>query len=548
MVKSKLKQLREKMDQQGLDAFLVPRTDEYQGEYVPPSAERLKFLTGFTGSAGIAVIFKDKVYLFTDGRYTEQAAAECDPALFEVKDSQYVIDFLAAQNGTIGYDPWLHTPSQIAKLAEKKIKLKPVTKNLVDEIWTDRPAKPKGRQINFPDAIAGRTSQEKIELISKTIKDAGADACVLTLPDSACWLFNRRGSDIDYTPFILTYALVQDSKAEMIAPEHDFAVLKGKAVALDLKRSPLAVKIKLEEAGAKIVDMKDPCIDPKSVKTKQEQESIRKAHIEDGVALVKFLHWFDQGHKNLSELDIVDKLESFRRESKNYKEPSFPTIAGFNSNGAIIHYRPTEKTNLEIKGDGLLLLDSGGQYEWATTDITRTIRVGKASEEMKERFTLVLKGHIALAMAKFKKDTLGKEIDLLARQPLIDKNLNYAHGTGHGVGCYLSVHEEAASISPRGEIPFHPGMLISNEPGFYKTGAYGIRTESLVFVQNAGQGMFEFETISLVPVDTSLITQEVLSGAEIEWLNNYHGRVYKTLAPNLSQDIQSWLKEKTRAI
>lgn len=536
------------MNQEGMDAFLVPRADEFLGEYVPPSAERLKFLTGFTGSAGIAVIYADKAFLFTDGRYTQQARMECDKALFEVMDitQTETIDFLAKNGGTVGYDPWLHTFSQISKLEEKKIPLKAVPSNLVDAIWTERPAKPSGKSFDFPDKIAGRTAQEKIDLVSTAIKDAGADAMIITMPDSVCWLLNKRGHDIDYTPLVLTYALVQDGKAEMIAPSFDFTKLTGKTIALDFKRAPLAVKMQLEKI-AKVIDLKDPCIDPKARKTPSEQQSIRAVHVKDGVAVVKFLYWFDQGHKNLTELGVVDKLESFRREDKTYKEPSFPTIAGFNANGAIIHYRVTEKTNLDIKGDGLLLLDSGAQYEWGTTDITRTIRFGNPNDEMKERFTLVLKGHIALAMAKFKPGTLGKEIDLLARQPLLDKNLNYAHGTGHGVGCYLSVHEEAAGISPRGEAPLEAGMLLSNEPGYYQEGAYGIRTESLVLIQEEGADL-KFETITLAPIDTSLIKPGMLGAEETQWLNDYHACIYKTLAPHLTAEVKNWLQDKTKPL
>jgi len=549
-IQDKLTQLRNAMQENGVDAYLIPRADEFQNEFVAPYAERLKYLTNFTGSAGLAFILTGKACLMTDARYTEQAAAECDTTLFEIVDSaaQSPSNWLAAnaQDLIIGYDPRLHTPDQITKHEEKSLTLKPLDQNLVDQIWNDQPARPNGPLTEFPDDIAGQTSAQKITTIQAQIKAVGADQMILTLPDSIAWLLNKRGNDIDCIPSVLRYAIVNDQgvqtydQSEIIKAVHS---LNG-TTALDEKRSSIWFKQALSDT----INLKDPCIDHKAIKTPQEQDAIRKAHIIDGVAMVKFLHWLEQ-QTDIDELGVVKKLEEFRQHHPAYKGHSFPTIAGFASNGAIIHYRPQVSTNKKLEPGNLLLLDSGGQYGvediWGTTDITRTIAIGEPTQEMKENNTRVLMGHIDLAMSKGTAKTTGKDLDNLARAPLKAADLNFAHGTGHGVGCYLAVHEEATSISPRADKEtMKTGMLVSNEPGYYKSGHYGIRIENLILCRND----YSFETITLCPIDQTLIIKDMLNAAQMEWLNIYHETVKSILTPLLNTDLQDWLKEKTQPL
>ncbi len=583
--KVKLAALRENMAQQGLDGLIVPHADAFQSEYPPPGARRLEWLTGFNGSAGVAVVLADKAVVMSDGRYTIQLAQQVDGDLFETSDvtKAGVSKWLpknASRGDVIGYDPWLFTPKQIEGLEEKVedsgIVLKPVSENSVDAIWQDRPEVPMVAATIFPEEVAGISSAKKREMIAEEVKKAGGDAVILTLPDSICWLLNVRGNDVDYVPSVLSYTIlyadgtvdwfVEPEKVpddvkkhlgqgvQVIEPSElaqSVTKLKGK-VLLDFERSPMWFK----EQAIDVVDFKDPCILPKACKTKEERAAIEQAHVSDGVAIVRFLVWLDQEAEKgqLTELGVVEKLEDFRQENENYKGPSFDTISGFGPNGAIVHYRVSEETNLKIKPSGLLLVDSGGQYHWGTTDITRTIAIGEPSEEMRVNFTRVLKGHIAVAMARFPVGTVGAQIDALARQPLWNCGLDFAHGTGHGVGCYLQVHEEAASISPRGKEPFKAGMLISNEPGYYKEGAYGIRIENLVLVEEAGRcadtdtEMLSFKTVTLAPIDRRLIMEDMLGKEEREWLDAYHVRIRDILSPNLDKDVAAWLEEKTRAL
>ncbi len=588
--KEKLEALRSEMVALGLDGFIVPRADAFQGEFVAKGEERLQWLSGFTGSAGVVVVLNTRAIVLTDGRYTLQVKEQVDEALFETGDStktkvsEWLCEYVE-KGAVIGFDPWLHTHQQVEALEkglkEKGVVLKPVSENLIDKIWEDQPAPPLGQVEIFPDSVAGLSSVEKRKTIAAEIEKAGADACVLTLPDSICWLLNVRGSDVDYAPVVLSYAIIHADdgrvdwfvEAEKIsdevkahlgdgvkihAPGELEKVLKGLAgqkVALDYQRAPIWFQEALEEKS-ELVDLKDPCVSPKSGKTKEEQKSVIDAHVKDGVAMVRFLAWLDEEAPkgDLTELDIVAKLEDLRSSDKDYKGPSFATISGFGPNGAIVHYRVSEETNAKIIPPGLLLVDSGGQYHWGTTDITRTIAIGEPSEEMRVHFTRVLKGHIALAMAHFPDGTVGAQIDTLARQPLWNAGLDFAHGTGHGVGCYLQVHEEAASISPRGKEPFKPGMLISNEPGYYEEGAYGIRIESLVLVEEAGRcdntdvQMLQFKTVTLAPIDRHLIVSDMLSTEERNWLNDYHAEVQDVLSLQLDEATAAWLKEQTEPL
>ncbi len=584
----KLKSLRARMQSCGLDAYIVPRADEFQGEFVAPYAERLKWLTGFTGSGGIALIFKDKALALTDGRYLIQIKDQVEAALYET--GEYIKKTTAswlAENitvgDTIGYDPMLHTPRQIEDLQKacdkKQAILKSLEGNLIDQIWDNQPLRPQGKVRAFPEHIAGCSAAHKIEKIVETIRHKKAQAFIFTLPDSIAWILNVRGSDLEYTPSVLSTMIINHrgdvrwfvdlskitdtirqalpESVSTYAPDDiglQFMALaqasheSNRPVLIDERYTPIHIKNMLIERGGIIKNCTDPSIKPKAQKTDDEMNAIRQAHIQDGVALVKFLKWLEEEGIGRNEIEVSEKLYVYRAENNAFRGNSFPTIAGFGSNGAIIHYRATKKTAKTLESGNLLLVDSGAQYAsndiFGTTDITRTIAIGEPTQEMRENFTRVLKGHINVAQAKFPKGTIGTQIDALARKPLWDAGLDYAHGTGHGVGCYLAVHEEAASISPKGAQPFLPGMLISNEPGYYKEGEYGIRIENLIVVKEQ-KGMQSFETISFAPIDFNLIDTLMLETKELEWLNAYHQNVYKKLSPLLSKTHQRWLADKT---
>ncbi len=580
----KIDALRKAMNEQGLDGYLVPRADEYQGEFVAPYAERLKWLSAFSGSGGCALILAKKAFVLTDGRYTLQARQQTDNKIFETGDyikkpiGEWIAEF-AGSGAVIGYDPKLFTPAQIDKIAEKSgASLKPVKENLIDAMWQDQPERPNAPVSAFPDKVAGITSQQKCNKISEGIAQQGGCAALITLPDSISWLLNIRGSDIEYIPSVQSTVLIdtQGRVKLFIAPEKVSITLgehieicdpenlatqimaliqdSDRPILIDERYTPIYYKSLIESRGGATKNAPDPTIKPKSIKTPSEQDVIRKAHIADGVALVKFMKWLEgeAQKKNQTEISVSEKLLSFRKEHPAFKGDSFPTIAGFGPNGAIIHYRASEKTDTAIEGGNMLLVDSGGQYceddIVGTTDITRTIAIGTPTAAMRENFTRVLKGHIALASAQFPKGTVGAQVDILARKALWDAGLDYAHGTGHGVGCYLQVHEDAANISSRGQTPFEPGMLISNEPGYYEEGVYGIRTENLVFVIEKGGDMLGFETVSFAPIDTALIDADMLSKEEKDWLNAYHKDVFEKLSPALDKDTQDWLKQKTAPV
>ncbi len=575
--------LRKEISQKGLDGYIIPRTDEFQGEFLAPYAERLAWISGFTGSAGSAVILPEKAVVMSDGRYTLQLREEVDSELFDLEDSTKtsVGEWLkqqAPEGAHIGYDVWLYTPKQIEEIKnhcmEKAIKLKSCTRNIIDAIWFDQPARPHEKLSLFPDNVAGKSAAEKCDEIAAQIKQQGAVACLLSVGDSICWLLNVRGRDIDYSPLCQSYVLLhRDGSVDLfIDPSkvtgeiteklgerlrvYGFDALEGCLLKigknkgkdklwLDRNSTPIWFEQVVKKAGIGILYAPDPCVLPKAVKTSSECEAIRKAHIADGAALTRFLKWIDENQntsEKMDEISIEKKLEEFRRAGGGYVGPSFATIAGFADNGAIVHYRADEKSCREIKGDGLLLVDSGGQYHWGTTDITRTIAIGTPSREMQENYTRVLKGHIAVASTVFHKETTGIEIDALARRSLREVGLDYAHGTGHGVGCYLCVHEPSTGISPREEKLFKPGMLISNEPGYYKEGEYGIRLENLVLVQQSDQpDHYCFETVSFAPFDPKLIVDGMLNRAEKKWLRNYLKCIKDSLSTILSTEERAWL-------
>ncbi|OIN85468.1 MAG: hypothetical protein AUJ12_09150 [Alphaproteobacteria bacterium CG1_02_46_17] len=579
----KLSALRAELKNQNLDGFIVPHADEFQSEYLPPNAERLAWLTGFTGSSGSAVILQDTAVAITNGIYHVQIGKQVDPDSYQIvvadsSDKNPIGNWIAgnaASGSVIGYDPRLFTRSQIAKYAEestkKNIKLVSVDQNPLDLIWADRPASPLGRVDLFPDVIAGSTSHEKRHKLAADLKQEKISSVVITQADSICWLLNVRGSDIAYNPLVLSNLVLHDDgsvdwyvdrrkvpshvpaalgdEVRLHGPENfekDLTALKG-AVQVDPQRSSLVAETILKKAGIETLDGKDPCVLPKSLKTKAEQQAIKQAHIRDGIAVTKFLHWLDcqDFSKNiLTEMDLADKLKEFRKGHASYLGPSFNTISGWAANGADVHYHVTAQSNQQITGDNLYLVDSGGQYEYGTTDITRTIVIGDINEDTKDSFTRVLKGHIAVASAVMDDTFDGASLDELARAPLIENGKNYSHGTGHGVGCYLAVHEETTYISPGSKgLTFKPGMVLSNEPGYYLKDHYGIRHENLMLCQERDDGKLYWETITLVPFDLRGVDWKLIEPPEKDWLRSYHTHVFETLSPYLLSEELDWLRE-----
>ncbi len=578
--------LREAMKAAGVDAFLIPRADAHRGESVPASEARLAYVTGFTGSAGMAVVGRDKAGLFVDSRYTLQAPAQTDTtivAVHEVNQGGISADIrlYVPEGGTLAYDPWLHTPGEVRDLTEKldgHARVVPHA-NLVDAIWADRPAPPVSTIEFLGHNRAGRTAEDKIGYLHDVLAAEKADAAVLTLPESICWLFNMRGRDVPNTPFVLGFAIVPREglpslylNAEKITPDVTRALdgiatvveattltsaleslgTDKKAVIVDPQSAPAAVAETLRGAGARVIEKRDPVLGPKSRKNDAELAGMREAHKLDGVALAKFLHWFNSEAPKgeLTEIGIVTALEAFRREEETCVDASFDTISGAGPNGAIVHYRVSEKTNRQLRAGELMLVDSGAQYLSGTTDITRTLFTGSATAEQKDRYTRVLKGMIAISMARFPAGTSGAQIDVLARQFLWQDGVTYNHGTGHGVGAFLGVHEGPVGISSRYPTPLEAGNILSNEPGYYKAGEYGIRIENLIVVRDAErhQGYLEFETLTLAPIETRLIEQSLMTSAEIDWLNDFHARVWTEIGPLVSGPVKEWLKAATAAI
>ncbi len=574
----KLFDLRAVLQREGVDGFIVPRADEYQGEYVPASSDRLRWISGFTGSAGTAIVLKDKAVVMSDGRYTIQLRQQVDASLFETEDSTKLspADWITRHKKdgfVLGYDPRLHTPREVKVFADKGIALKPLEVNPLDSIWKDRPQAPSAKVELFPMSSAGVDAKEKLDQVAGALREKKLDAAIIALPDSIAWMLNIRSNDIPHIPVALSYAVAHadgtldwfvdggrigddvrasfGNRVSIVPPEaleQSIAGLKGKKILVDERRTSMWFVEQLKKNGIEHVDAKDPSIALKARKNPAEQESMRRAHVRDGVAVTKFLKWIAGTKETLTETDVERKLEQFRREAPEYRDSSFDTIAGFGPNGAIVHYRATPETDRTLERVSLLLLDSGAQYADGTTDITRTIAIGEPTQEMRERFTLVLKGHIAVAMARFPQGTTGAQVDMLARTPLWQHDLDYAHGTGHGVGCYLSVHEEAANISPRGHDPIEAGMIISNEPGYSKEGEYGIRIENLVLVHEdgvcaaTGKTMLCFETLTFAPIDMTLVDISMLGGQERNWLENYHQKVFSCLSPFLDDETKNWLK------
>jgi Xaa-Pro aminopeptidase len=589
--------LRTELRRLGLTGFVVPHADEHQSEYLPASAERLAWLSGFTGSAGAAIVLTDRAALFVDGRYTLQANTQADADAFEIVDliasppTKWLAERLKPGD-RIGFDPWLMTIGEVRRFKETckaaGAEFVPVEENPIDRLWSDRPEPPLGQVSLHRIDYAGEEAADKIARIQKILAEKKIDATILTLADSIAWLFNIRGTDIAHNPVALATAIlprtgtpklfvegrklsdtVRAALAEIVEigePDEFDAAVKalGKAtgkVLVDTKSTASAIGEALTKAGANIVEGADPTILPKARKNQTELAGSRRAHIRDGAAMVRFLAWLDRAvaDATLDEIAAAEKLEEFRadtarRDGAELVDISFDTIAGAGPNGAIVHYRVTRKTTRQLEPGSLFLVDSGGQYRDGTTDITRTVAIGAPSEEMRNRFTHVLKGHIAVAAARFPAGTNGAQIDGLARQALWQAGLDFDHGTGHGVGSFLSVHEGPARIAKTGAVALETGMILSNEPGYYKTGQYGIRIENLIAVmppssiEGGDRPMHGFETLSLCPFDRRLIDKALLSPEEIAWIDAYHARLSPALGRLLDDAERRWLGDAARPL
>ncbi len=582
----KLAALRAEMAAEGLDGFLVPHADEFQSEDVPPASRRLGWLTGFTGSAGAAVVLAERAAVFVDGRYTLQADRQIDGEAFEIASLVETppdawLKEAGLDGARIGFDPNLHSLAGTRRLREALDASGSelvVTDNLVDRVWTERPAAPMGSVVPHPIAHSGASATEKLGRVRSALGEAGVDASFTNQADVIAWTLNVRGSDTARMPVALAYMLlptegrgtlfIEAAKLTDAARTHlrsliDLApldarpdaleALAGRSVLIDPRSATEAMRRMIADAGATPREETDPTVLMKAVKSEAELDGARAAHVRDGAAMCRFLAWLDRAAPGgeIDEITAAQTLEAFRRETGLLRDLSFDTISGAGANGAIVHYRVTRATNARLAPGSLYLVDSGGQYEDGTTDITRTVAIGEPTEEMRQRFTLVLKGHIAIATARFPKGTSGAQLDTLARHALWQAGLDYAHGTGHGVGSYLGVHEGPQNLSKRGTVPLEPGMIVSNEPGYYKTGEYGIRIENLEIVRDAEpiEGgdlpMHRFETLTLAPIDRRLVAVEALTTTERDWLNAYHARVVAEIAPHVGGDTVTWLKAAT---
>ena len=588
---ARLAAFREELARRKLTGFVIPRADQQQNEYVAASEERLAWLTGFTGSAGMAVVLTQDAAVFVDGRYTLQAAKQVDGKAWGVEPlvdpppETWLEKHLIAGD-RLGFDPWLHTSVAAERLAAACAKagaeLVAVESNPLDSVWTERPAPPLGPVAIHGTQFSGEAEADKLGRIRGEIAKLGADALVLSDSHAVAWTFNIRGADVSHTPLPLSYALVPKDgrptvfiehrklsnsardhieqtadvrEPDALTPQLTELAQQGASIALDSATAADALSRLIKGSGGKVLRGNDPVALLKAVKNATEIEGTRAAHRRDAVALARFLAWIDREASSgaLTEIDAVEALETFRRDTGALKDVSFPTIAGTGPNGAIVHYRVTRKTNRRIAPGDLLLIDSGAQYEDGTTDVTRTIAIGEPTPEMRDRFTRVLRGHIAIARAHFPDGTTGAQIDTLARQFLWQAGIDFEHGTGHGVGSYLSVHEGPARISKLGTTPLKRGMILSNEPGYYKTDAFGIRIESLELVvaadiAGAEKPMNGFETLTLAPIDRRLIDCNMISAKELAWLNDYHARVRREVRPHVDEATKLWLDAATEPL
>ena len=581
--RDRLTKLRGELTRQGLDGFIVPRADEHLGEYVPAGAERLAWLTGFTGSAGIAVVLADKAAAFTDGRYVLQLAAQTDPDVWERRHvtEEPPSKWLAANapaGAKIGYDPWLFAEEGLARYTEAGLIMKPVAQNPIDAVWTDRPPPPLAPAEPHQLAYAGRSAEEKRDQIAALLRDAKQDAAVISDPASIAWLLNIRGGDVPFTPFALGFAIIHaDAGTELfmnpaklpeatrgwlgntvsvaareaLAPA--LARLRGKTVRVDSAGSPVWFAQTLRSVEATVVAGPDPCLLPKARKNDVEQQGARNAHARDAVAVCRFLHFLAEAgpHGGETEMSAAAKLIDLRQHVEGFRGESFPAISGAGEHGAVIHYRVTAETNRPIRPNEVYLIDSGAQFPDGTTDITRTVWTGPGEPPaaLREQVTRVMKGHIAIATLVFPHGVGGAHLDAFARRALWQVGLDYDHGTGHGVGSYLSVHEGPVSLSRLARpVPIESGMILSNEPGYYLPGAHGIRLENLLLVQDAklpasSKPFLCFETLTLAPFDLRLIDADLLDAAERAWLDAYHQRVLREVGPRLDDATRHWLEQ-----
>ena len=585
----RLSALRAALEQHGLHGYVVPRSDEHMLEYVPASSERLAWLSGFTGSAGLAVVTRTRAALFVDGRYTEQAAQQTSPELWERQHlltsppARWLAEAVPAGE-RVGYDPRVHTPSSLealrSALEERQASLVPVDGNLVDALWHDRPALPCAPLELYPERLAGESRESKRERMAAELTRDGDDALIVSAPDCLMWLLNVRGADVKNTPLALARGILHaDARARLfvdpakvgaevrraleaggvaIEPESSFADalagLSGLRVRVDPPSASEWIVERLKSAGANVRAAADPCTLAKACKTPAELAAIRAAHVRDGVALARFMCWFDAvAPGGESELSVADKLAELRAAGEHYRGPSFDTISAFGPSAALPHYRATPEHARALGPDDVYLVDSGGQYLDGTTDITRVLAIGTPSAEVRRRYTQVLKGHVALACARFPAGTTGAQLDPFARQFLWRDGVDFDHGTGHGVGCFLSVHEGPHGISKRpSSVELRPGMVVSNEPGYYKPGAFGIRIENLLAVvevdpQPAGaeRKTLGFETLSLAAYERRLIDTSLLTAEERAWVDGYHAQVRERLTPLLPADVAEHLARAT---
>ena len=589
----RLTNLRQILATQKISGFVIPLADEHQGEYVPKFAQRLAWLTGFTGSAGLAIVLTDKAAIFVDGRYTLQARKQVDNNHFEINHSvDNPADAWISENlksgDKLGFDPWLHTSDSLSKLRQAcdkaDAKLVALSSNPVDAVWDNQPPQPLTPVEPYDIRFAGQSSAEKRAMISDILKNEGVEASILTAPDSIAWLANIRGGDVPFTPFTLAFGIMHadglfdvytdprkysdrvlatlddnikvHAQADFLPALEELGSNKFK-VGLDLTSAAEIILQTLKNSGATVRRLTDPCQLPKARKNEVELAGMRNAHLRDGVALTRFLAWLDENAENgkITEMSAASQLEMLRRQGDFFQGLSFPTISGSGPNGAIIHYRVTNESNRELDKNSLYLVDSGAQYLDGTTDVTRTVAIGTPNSEMIDRFTRVLKGHIALASATFPAGTSGSQLDILARAALWQAGLDYDHGTGHGVGSYLGVHEGPQRISKLpNSIALEPGMVISNEPGYYKPDEYGIRIENLIVVtkvpisDQSERPQLCFETLTLAPIDLALVDVSMLTELEIKWLNTYYEKVRSALEPLMDNKLKEWLAKSTKAL
>ena len=575
---NKINQLRNILNQQNCDGYLIPKNDEYFGEYVPKNKDRLKFISGFTGSAGLALILKNKSYLFIDGRYTLQAKAEINKN-FEICEipkikPHYILKNLNKKI-TLGFDPKLFTSSTLKNIISNSlIKPKPINNNLIDIIWKNKKKINNNKFYILEEKYHGENYLNKISKVCKFLKLKDIHYLLTTATENISWLLNIRGSDALYSPLTngkilfnkngkiifftnikkITPQIKKAFKKKVIFIKEELFVnylrkIKNSKILIDKKTCSFYYEKNIHSSN-KLIDIEDPIYLLKAIKNKTEISNAKIAHLFDGIALTKFIFWLKNNYKKtkITEISAQNKLENYKKQNKDFLYPSFSTISGFAANGAIVHYRSSHKTNKTIKGNNLFLLDSGSQYFYGTTDVTRTIAIGKISNFKKKIYSNVLKGHIAVALYKINKSTLGKHIDRIARAPLLKLSHNYSHGTGHGVGYFLNVHEGPQGLSPFNNHKILPGMILSNEPGFYKENDFGIRIENLIYCEKINGNHSKFVNLTMVPIDKDCINKKLLNKNEINWINNYHQKIFYILRPFMNNTELKLLTEACSAI